>query len=379
MVLGCSDTIVTPETRLLLRLVDSEGLLANSDEVVVHLEGPVTLVRSVTSGDSILVDDLNAGTYQVAAEAFVGGEVMAFGDRSVEVVEERTADVSVPLRAFIPEAEATTEGDRVTLSWSPVDGAAAYRVEASGLPDTDGYVDQGETEETTFQAGSLPAGEYAFRVRAVNRLGNAGAPVELSVTRRDHALRVLFGPGYLSYGTVQSDPPGIDCGWEGYGPCSAVYAEGTQVTLDLEWEYGTYQQPWTFGGWSGAGCSGFDPCVVTMDGNKEVQPTATEESGTLEVAIDVQAPEGFTETVFVRSNPGKVDCRQEYDLDHNSEQCFYPFPFGIVVELQVTDSNDEQGLTDVAWEGCDGTEGWICRLEIREGAPLSVTATVTYE
>jgi hypothetical protein len=51
----------------------------------------------------------------------------------------------------------------------------------------------------------------------------------------------------------------------------------------------------------------------------------------------------------------------------------------LVVELQVTDSNDEQGPTDVAWEGCDGTEGWICRLEIREGAPLSVKATVTYE
>gem|GEM_PF-1311963 len=66
------------------------------------------------------------------------------------------------------------------------------------------------------------------------------------------------------FGTVTSNPPGIDCG----SNCSATFTPDTQVTLTAA--------PWaesTFSGWSGA-CSGTSPtCVVTM--NQSLNVTAT--------------------------------------------------------------------------------------------------------
>jgi Divergent InlB B-repeat domain len=62
-------------------------------------------------------------------------------------------------------------------------------------------------------------------------------------------------------GTVTSNPSGINCG----ATCSALYDQGTQVTLSA-----TPASGYRFSGWSGAGCSGTGSCVVTMDAAKSV-------------------------------------------------------------------------------------------------------------
>jgi hypothetical protein len=65
---------------------------------------------------------------------------------------------------------------------------------------------------------------------------------------------------------------GIDCG----ANCSAVYGEGTQVTLQAKADDGT-----KFKGWSGGGCGGTGDCVVTMGSDVTV---------TAEFALNVSVP-----------------------------------------------------------------------------------------
>ncbi|NJL27916.1 MAG: VCBS repeat-containing protein [Thermoanaerobaculia bacterium] len=62
-------------------------------------------------------------------------------------------------------------------------------------------------------------------------------------------------------GTVTSSPAGINCG----GDCTESYAGGTMVTLTATADAGS-----VFSGWSGGGCSGTAPCVVTMNAAQTV-------------------------------------------------------------------------------------------------------------
>jgi hypothetical protein len=62
-------------------------------------------------------------------------------------------------------------------------------------------------------------------------------------------------------GTVTSSPAGIVCGQA----CSADFDTGTSVTLFAAPSVGS-----TFGGWTGAGCTGAGNCVVAMDQVREV-------------------------------------------------------------------------------------------------------------
>jgi hypothetical protein len=64
-------------------------------------------------------------------------------------------------------------------------------------------------------------------------------------------------------GTVTSSPAGINCG----STCSANFNRGTAVTLTARPTSGT------FGGWTGAGCSGTGNCVVTMTAAQSVIAT----------------------------------------------------------------------------------------------------------
>ena len=62
-------------------------------------------------------------------------------------------------------------------------------------------------------------------------------------------------------GTVTSMPSGINCG----GTCSASFQSGTQITLTAAAANGS-----TFAGWSGGGCNGIAPCIVTLGANTTV-------------------------------------------------------------------------------------------------------------
>jgi hypothetical protein len=65
-------------------------------------------------------------------------------------------------------------------------------------------------------------------------------------------------------GTVTSDPAGIDCG----STCSYGFAQDSIVTLRA-----SPMSPFIFIGWSGGGCSGTEPCTLTMNETKSVTAT----------------------------------------------------------------------------------------------------------
>ncbi len=85
----------------------------------------------------------------------------------------------------------------------------------------------------------------------VFKLTSSGGPPTLHVTKS--------GTGN---GTVTSNPPGINCGSE----CKANFADGTIVTLTASADAAS-----TFTGWSGGGCSGTDPCTITLNSNTTIE------------------------------------------------------------------------------------------------------------
>ncbi|HSB04190.1 MAG TPA: BACON domain-containing carbohydrate-binding protein [Thermodesulfobacteriota bacterium] len=62
-------------------------------------------------------------------------------------------------------------------------------------------------------------------------------------------------------GTITSTPPGINCG----STCKANFTTGTNVALTASADSGS-----TFTGWSGGGCSGTDPCTITLSSDTTI-------------------------------------------------------------------------------------------------------------
>jgi hypothetical protein len=68
-------------------------------------------------------------------------------------------------------------------------------------------------------------------------------------------------------GRVVSDPAGIDV-TSATAPAAAVYDGGSLITLTAVPDAGS-----VFGGWTGGGCSGTDPCTITLTTDTEVTAT----------------------------------------------------------------------------------------------------------
>jgi hypothetical protein len=66
------------------------------------------------------------------------------------------------------------------------------------------------------------------------------------------------------FGSVTSDPAGIDCG----STCASMYSEGTVVTLTATADSGSI-----FVGWGGACTNASGSCVVTMSEGRSVTAT----------------------------------------------------------------------------------------------------------
>lgn len=70
-------------------------------------------------------------------------------------------------------------------------------------------------------------------------------------------------------GSVAGSPGTIACG----ATCSEIFEENTEITLTATADAGS-----TFAGWSGGGCSGTDPCRVTLTGDTTVTATFTKDA-----------------------------------------------------------------------------------------------------
>jgi hypothetical protein len=77
--------------------------------------------------------------------------------------------------------------------------------------------------------------------------------------------------GSTGQGYVDSSPTGIDCGtFAPHSACTKTYNHGQSVTLTAHTSTGS-----TFTGFSGGGCTGAAPCVVTMTQARSVTATFT--------------------------------------------------------------------------------------------------------
>lgn len=93
-------------------------------------------------------------------------------------------------------------------------------------------------------------GTYAVGCRARNTAGIGPTSEFLAVTIAPRSITLT--QGVEGEGTVSSSPAGIDCGTQ----CSAVFDEGTKLTLTAKPAAG-----WLFAGWTGS-CSGTETTAV---------------------------------------------------------------------------------------------------------------------
>jgi len=149
-------------------------------------------------------------------------------------------------------------------------------------------------------------------------------------------------------GTVTSSPAGISCG----ATCSASYASGTPVTLTAAPAAGS-----TFTGWSGGGCSGTGPCIVTLSATTSV--TATFTLTTFPLTVTRTGSGSGT----VSSSPAGIDC---------GVACSASYTNGTPVTLTTATAANS---TFAGWSGggCSGTGPCTVTLT----AATSVTATFT--
>lgn len=163
----------------------------------------------------------------------------------------------------------------------------------------------------------------------------AGAPpVPLTVT--------LAGVGV---GAVSSDPAGIACGAD----CTEDFAAGTTVTLTAAAGTGS-----VFAGWTGGGCTGTGPCVVSLGGATTVTATFLSEH-----ALSVVRAGAGTGTVT--SAPAGIAC----GLD-----CTEAYAYGTVVTLAAA---PDPASTFDGWTGggCTGTGG--CVVTVVQATTVTAT------
>jgi alpha-tubulin suppressor-like RCC1 family protein len=163
---------------------------------------------------------------------------------------------------------------------------------------------------------SVAAGDL-FHTCAVNRARGAmcwGANdagqlgIGFAVVPGSHILPVAVLGGFelqvevtgTGAGSVSSNPSGIDCGTA----CSIVVEPGTQPpTLTATAVAGS-----VFTGWSGGGCSGFDPCTPQLAGATTVRANFAIQSpiprlANISTRLPVQTGEGVAIAGFVIGGP----------------------------------------------------------------------------
>ena len=147
-------------------------------------------------------------------------------------------------------------------------------------------------------------------------------------------------------GTVASTPAAISCtrGQDGAasGTCTADFPRDEQVTLRATPATGSS----TFAGWSGAGCSGTETCVVRMTRGQDVTATFTQVTHTLTVTT------GGVGAGTVSSAPAGVSCTRVNAVQ--SGACAGEFAGGARVTLTATPAG---GSTFTGWSGgaaCSG-------------------------
>jgi hypothetical protein len=170
--------------------------------------------------------------------------------------------------------------------------------------------------------------------------GNGGNTT-LTVTEVNALSVALAGSGG---GTVTSSPTGINCGTD----CSETYPTGTTVRLIAAPVSGSF-----FAGWTSGGCTGTDPCTVTLAADTTI--TARFEPITYSLGVT----RGGAGVGTVTSTPAGISCGTD---------CSERYAGGTAVALTATPANNS---TFAGWTGggCAGTG--TCSVNMTADASVS--------
>jgi alpha-tubulin suppressor-like RCC1 family protein len=148
-------------------------------------------------------------------------------------------------------------------------------------------------------------------------------------------------------GTVTSSAAGINCGTT----CAGSFAFGNTITLTA-----TPLAGYTFGGWSGASCSGTGTCAIPITGGTPVSATF---NTTLAVAV--------TGSGTVTSSPAGINC---------GTNCSANIPAGSTVTLTAVPAT---GSALASWTGACAGNGTspTCSVALAAAASVGVSFTTT--
>ncbi|MBL8915871.1 MAG: hypothetical protein JNM17_34550 [Archangium sp.] len=170
----------------------------------------------------------------------------------------------------------------------------------------------------------------------------AAASVTATFTLQTFTLSVAKAG--LGGGVVTSTPAGINCGSD----CDEVYNSGTMVQLDA-----TQDSSSTFAGWSGGGCVGTGPCIVSVTSATTVTATFNPNSFLLTV---IRNGTGTGNVIGSGINCGAM--------------CLVSVPAGGSVSLSAM-ANAGSGFAGWSGGGCTGTGGCTFMMN----GPTTISAT----
>jgi hypothetical protein len=156
------------------------GPLGALESARATISGPATQTFELTrteNGFEATVKEIPFGTYRVAVEGLVGGELDHFGKApAVPVTIDATSSALITLQTFVPTLNEITSPATVTtvhVSFSAVAHATGYIVEVDANPEFSSMAVV-ETSETTTDVLLSEPGTHYVRVRAANDLKALG-------------------------------------------------------------------------------------------------------------------------------------------------------------------------------------------------------------
>jgi hypothetical protein len=305
--------------------------------------------------NSVGFADLAGGNYRLSATSpyrnagtdgkDIGADFDALTAATAGVVEGTSAGEPNPvptLTSLAPASKAAGAADFVLTVTGSGFGSNSF-VQWNGSSRATTFVSSTQLRATIPAADVATPGGAQVTVFTLTPGGGTSNALTLTVEATVSLAVVRAGSGS---GAVTSTPPGITCGTN----CSASFVTGTSVMLTA-----TPDADSTFAGWTGGGCSGTDPCVVTVTAATVVTATFALPTFTLTVIGS------GTGAGVVTSVPAGIDC---------GETCSALFTSGTAVTLTAAST---AGAVFTGWSGgtCTGTGSCTVMLT---GA-TAVTAT----
>jgi YVTN family beta-propeller protein len=337
----------------------------DGSKVYVANNGSGTVSVIATASNTVIGSPITVGTHPLGVAVTPDGSkvyVANNGSGTVSVIATATntviaSPITVGTNPF--GVAVTPDGSKVYVANAgsgTVSVIATATNTVTGSPITTGGTDP-------FGIAVTPDGSKAYVANAISNTVSVIATASntvvdtITVGTQPEALGSFIGPPTLTVGLagtgsgqVTSSPANINCSASNTA-CSSMFPDGTQVTLTASAASGS-----AFAGWSGGGCSGTGPCVITPTADTAVTATFTViPSFMLSIATTGNGAGA------VMSSPSGIAC---------GSTCSASFEQGTQVTLTAAQA---AGSTFAGWSGggCSGTAP--CTVTI--SAATTVTAT----